>query len=115
MSACVDIECTVDEIADLAARLPAPPLDVDGNVRWRHWARAKGNSEPAYAAAFKRRIAIDPLFYFDGFAWTFDVLNVFSPVAVAPFILEGTQRDTELKLVSFIESKQSNGAKVYRG
>jgi hypothetical protein len=78
------------------------PKDQKKNLRWRQKALARALDDVEYADALRQACMQDPLFFLNGFGWTYDPRR--TPFPKLPFILYDFQEDAILEIVRAIGS-----------
>lgn len=76
------------------------PKDVKGNLRWRAAVYRRAAADPEFAAAIKQACAEDPLFWINGFVWTYDPRR--RPHTKLPMITYEYQDESILELVDAV-------------
>jgi len=76
------------------------PKDLIGNLRWRMAVHKKILLDPKYAYVIKNACSKDPLFFINGFGWTYDPRR--QPSSKLPFILYSFQEDAILDIIKAI-------------
>ena len=75
-------------------------MDIRDNLRWRAGVFKKVMESPNYAAVIRDACAADPIFYVNGFLYTYDPRA--QPYTKIPFVLYPYQRDGLLELFDAI-------------
>lgn len=78
------------------------PSDMEGNLRWRAAVHRRVLEEPDYADIIRDACSKDPLFFLNGFGWTYDPRRV--PFSKLPFILYPFQQDAVMRLINAVGS-----------
>ncbi len=93
------------------------PTDLKENLLWREKIFQKVLEDPGYARTIWNACAADPIFYINGFLYTYDPRLEPSQPSQVPFILYPFQRDGILETISsigredlFIEKSRDMGA-----
>ena len=76
------------------------PKDIVANLRWRRAVYQRVIDDPEYANVIREACAKDPLFFINGFGWTYDPRRQPSPKL--PFILYPFQEGAILDIISAI-------------
>ena len=91
------------------------PTDIRENLLWRSRTYAKVLKDPSYANFLREACAVDPIFYVNGFLYTYDPR--LQPFCKVPFILYPFQQDGLLQTFDaignedlFIEKSRDMGA-----
>ena len=78
------------------------PKDLRGNLEWRAAVHERVMREPEYIDVIREACAVDPLFYLNGFTYTFDPR--LEPFTRIPFILYPYQEQAILDLIRAISN-----------
>ncbi len=76
------------------------PKEIKANMRWRAAVHKRVMRDPEFAGVIRDACAKDPLFFINGFCWTYDPRR--RPFSKLPFILYDFQEEAILKLISAI-------------
>jgi hypothetical protein len=78
------------------------PKDIVGNMEWRARVHARVAEEPGFAKVILDACSKDPLFFINGFGWTYDPRR--EPFPRVPFILYPFQEEAIMELVRSVNS-----------
>ena len=76
------------------------PRGLIANLRWRKLVHERVLDDPSFADAIKQACAQDPIFFINGFCWTYDPRR--KPFSKIPFILYKFQEDALLEICDAI-------------
>ena len=78
------------------------PKDVKGNLRWRAAAHRRASEDPDYADVLRDACSRDPLFFINGFGYTYDPRR--QPFPKLPFILYPFQEEAVMEVAQAVGS-----------
>lgn len=76
------------------------PKELRANLRWRQQVHKRVADDPAFAEVIKQACKCDPLFFLNGFGWTYDPRR--EPFSRIPFILYDFQEEAVLQIIRAI-------------
>lgn len=76
------------------------PRDRIANLKWRRKVYQRMGDDPSFATAIKQACALDPIFFFNAFCWTYDPR--LEPIHKVPFILYDFQEEALLEILAAI-------------
>jgi hypothetical protein len=79
------------------------PTEIRANLRWRSKVHRRAAEDLGFQSAMRDACAADPIFFLNGFGWTFDPRQ--QPFPKLPFILYDFQKDAILEILSAIENQ----------